>query len=148
MLVSLSWLNPPIVPKFLLSTGAPRTASKVEPKTRLHILCATLLASCQENLLAWHKKSFCPGQAHRGLSHPADGVTVLQGKESNKKSIWFNFQKIKYIYDAEEKKQFSPVYFPLDLSIQHYQNCKGYQDDAELAQAKGKHGINMYVSSY
>lgn len=65
-----------------------------------------------------------------------------QTKETDKTEIWFSFQKTKYIYDAEEKKQFQSVQFPVDLPLKEYQSWKGYMEEADVADVKNKYGDN------
>lgn len=57
--------------------------------------------------------------------------------------LWFQFQKTKYLYDGDEKKQFVHVTFPIDHSVNFYMDWKGYQDDEEVAAAEKKFGINQ-----
>ncbi|XP_070531690.1 endoplasmic reticulum transmembrane helix translocase-like [Ptychodera flava] len=59
--------------------------------------------------------------------------------------IWFTFQKTKYIYDAEEKKRFVPVHFPVDHSMEYYQHWKGYQDEVAVSKASKLYGNNQVV---
>ena len=54
---------------------------------------------------------------------------------------------MKYVYDAQEKKQFQPVLFPIDHSFKHYMEWKGYQEEADIAKAERKYGKNLYVIS-
>lgn len=68
----------------------------------------------------------------------------MQNRASQKQEVWFVFQKMKYIYDAEEKKQFLPVYFPVDLTFKQYMDWRGYQEDDELGAAEKKYGKNKY----
>ncbi|XP_066294107.1 endoplasmic reticulum transmembrane helix translocase-like [Branchiostoma lanceolatum] len=63
-------------------------------------------------------------------------------KNSGEEQIWFNFQKIKYVYDSEEKKQFRAVEFPVDLPMKTYQSCRGYQEEADITRASAKYGKN------
>ncbi|XP_073242423.1 endoplasmic reticulum transmembrane helix translocase-like [Porites lutea] len=65
-----------------------------------------------------------------------------QDKETKKNIIWFNFQKTKYVFDSEEKKQFCQVAFPINESIEHYNSCRGYQEEADVERAKRKYGVN------
>ena len=62
--------------------------------------------------------------------------------ETGEEQLWFNFQKTKYLYDAEEKKRFEAVPFPVDLPLKDYQNWKGYQEDEDVAKVKRKYGDN------
>lgn len=61
-----------------------------------------------------------------------DGLEVLS----------FEFQKIKYSYDALEKKQFLPVAFPVGNAFSYYQNNRGFQEDSEIRAAEKKFGSN------
>ncbi|XP_071487293.1 endoplasmic reticulum transmembrane helix translocase-like [Diadema antillarum] len=65
--------------------------------------------------------------------HPATG----------KRDLWFMFQKTKYVYDAEEKKRFTALEFPINLPFKMYQSWKGYQEDSEVASAKKSFGDNQ-----
>lgn len=69
-------------------------------------------------------------------------VCILQEKETQKQVIWFNFQKTKYVYDSEEKKQFCQVAFPISEAMEHYNSCRGYQEETEVERAKKKYGLN------
>ena len=61
---------------------------------------------------------------------------------NGKEEIWFIFQKVKYFYDSEEKKTFLPLPFPIDHSIKHYNEWKGYTEDDDLKAAQQKYGVN------
>ena len=56
--------------------------------------------------------------------------------------LWFKFQKLKYIYDSQEKKVFLPVDFPINNTMEYYKNAKGYQDEAEITKFSTKYGKN------
>ena len=58
-------------------------------------------------------------------------------------SIWFLFQKTKYLYDGVEKKTFVSVEFPISESIHTYLDWKGYQLDEEIQHAENQFGKNM-----
>ncbi|XP_030853617.1 manganese-transporting ATPase 13A1 [Strongylocentrotus purpuratus] len=62
---------------------------------------------------------------------------------TEKRDLWFMFQKAKYVYDAEEKKRFQAVEFPVSHALKTYQSWKGYQDDSEVAETKKKFGDNQ-----
>ena len=51
------------------------------------------------------------------------------------------FQNIKYIYD-NERKQFKQVDFPIDFSIQYYQEQKGFLNHDEITSTEQKFGLN------
>ncbi|XP_071948299.1 endoplasmic reticulum transmembrane helix translocase-like [Antedon mediterranea] len=69
-------------------------------------------------------------------------VKLHSETNGDSKDIWFNFQKTKYIYDFEEKKQFKAVEFPIDHSIGYYMDSKGYSDEGEVEAAKSTFGLN------
>ncbi|KAK7094549.1 endoplasmic reticulum transmembrane helix translocase-like [Littorina saxatilis] len=80
---------------------------------------------------------------------PNNGSTELirlhRGNKEEGEELWFQFQKTKYLYDGDEKKQFVHVTFPIDHSVNFYMDWKGYQDDEEVAAAEKKFGINQMV---
>lgn len=51
---------------------------------------------------------------------------------------WFVFQKIKYMSDMSEKKQFAAVDFPISEPFGTYNSCKGL-DDAQISNARMIH---------
>lgn len=58
--------------------------------------------------------------------------------------LWFNFQKIKYVFDWD-KKTFRPVEFPTNKSYKEYKTSKGFADDDELHQAEQTYGRNEMI---
>lgn len=56
-------------------------------------------------------------------------------------TVWFLFQKAKYIYD-EETKRFVTTTFPCDEKISHYKQWRGYDDPNELQLIEKKYGKN------
>ncbi|XP_018428588.1 PREDICTED: manganese-transporting ATPase 13A1 [Nanorana parkeri] len=73
----------------------------------------------------------------------AELVPLLREKnEEGKETLSFEFQKIKYSYDAEEKKRFFPVVFPLERPLSYYQSSKGYLEEADIKAAEKKYGVN------
>ncbi|XP_037674350.1 manganese-transporting ATPase 13A1 isoform X2 [Choloepus didactylus] len=62
--------------------------------------------------------------------------------EDGQEVLSFEFQKIKYSYDAHEKKQFLPVAFPVGNTFSYYQSSRGFQEDAEIRAAEKKFGSN------
>ncbi|XP_077986422.1 endoplasmic reticulum transmembrane helix translocase-like [Glandiceps talaboti] len=68
-----------------------------------------------------------------------------ENEEKPTLDIWFSFQKFKYIYDAEEKKQFVAVQFPVDHSMNFYQHWKGYTDEVQVNKAAKLYGNNSVV---
>ncbi|XP_037794888.1 manganese-transporting ATPase 13A1-like [Penaeus monodon] len=67
---------------------------------------------------------------------------TLISKDAPEKSIWFIFQKTKYIWDSEERKQFVGLKFPIDHQLRTYTEWRGYQEDTDLAAAEGRYGKN------
>uniref|UniRef100_A0A131Z2X6 Endoplasmic reticulum transmembrane helix translocase n=1 Tax=Rhipicephalus appendiculatus TaxID=34631 RepID=A0A131Z2X6_RHIAP len=66
-------------------------------------------------------------------------VDRVQGEEEP--SVWFFFQKTKYQYNFE-RKAFHGIEFPTEMPLRHYQEWKGYVDDADLAVAERQYGKN------
>ncbi|XP_033615300.1 manganese-transporting ATPase 13A1, partial [Fukomys damarensis] len=78
---------------------------------------------------------------------PNNGSTELVALHRDKgehglEVLSFEFQKIKYSYDALEKKQFLPVAFPVGNAFSFYQSHRGFQEDAEIRAAEKKFGSN------
>ncbi|EDV27584.1 uncharacterized protein TRIADDRAFT_20897 [Trichoplax adhaerens] len=63
-------------------------------------------------------------------------------EDSNRSIIWFSFQKTKYLYDAEEKKQFHSVPFPVDRKMHFYKNWKGFNEVHEIEHTNRIFGDN------
>jgi len=55
---------------------------------------------------------------------------------------WFEFQKVMYIYDDEEKRRFYPISFPIKESFNFYQSSKGLATDEQLNEALHTYGEN------
>ncbi|KAM6330498.1 endoplasmic reticulum transmembrane helix translocase isoform 2-T2 [Alca torda] len=62
--------------------------------------------------------------------------------EDGQEALSFEFQKIKYSYEADSKKQFLPVAFPVEHPLCYYQNARGYQEDKDIRAAEKKYGTN------
>lgn len=62
--------------------------------------------------------------------------------EKGNNVISFTFQKIQYFYDAEEKKTFIPVTYPINEQFSFYQNSKGFQEEEEVKIIQRKYGLN------
>ncbi|KAJ1060764.1 hypothetical protein K5549_019347, partial [Capra hircus] len=62
--------------------------------------------------------------------------------EDGQEVLSFEFQKIKYSYDALEKKRFLPVAFPVGNAFSFYQSNRGFQGDSEIRAAEKKFGSN------
>nr|XP_033771928.1 manganese-transporting ATPase 13A1 [Geotrypetes seraphini] len=73
----------------------------------------------------------------------AELVLLHRNKEGDGREVLsFEFQKIKYYHEDNEKKEFIPVAFPVEYPLSYYQTAKGYQDDAEIRVAEKKYGTN------
>lgn len=76
---------------------------------------------------------------------PNNGSTeLLELKRENiakKLTLWFIFQKAKYIYD-DKSERFIAVEFKIDRKISFYQQWKGYVDPNELQAIDRQHGRN------
>lgn len=72
---------------------------------------------------------------------PQTHFLPLQG-EDGLEVLSFEFQKIKYSYDALEKKQFLPVAFPVGNAFSYYQSNRGFQEDSDIRAAEKKFGSN------
>ncbi|CAI5764980.1 manganese-transporting ATPase 13A1 [Podarcis lilfordi] len=62
--------------------------------------------------------------------------------EDGQEVLSFEFQKIKYFYELNERKKFLPVLFPVEHPLQFYQNARGYQEDKEIKAAEKTYGTN------
>ena len=65
--------------------------------------------------------------------------------ENNKDVVSFIFQKIRYIYDFEERNMFLPITYPINEQFAYYQNSKGYQEEDDVKITQRKYGPNKYV---
>jgi len=65
---------------------------------------------------------------------------------SGEKDIWFVFQKMKYMYDSEERKCFKQVKFPVDWQFKQYMEWKGYQEEEDITKAEKQYGRNRWLS--
>lgn len=54
------------------------------------------------------------------------------------------FQKVKYYYDYEEKKQFNVVEFPLQHTFEYYSKWTGYHSDLQIKANTKKYGANRF----
>ncbi|XP_068228733.1 endoplasmic reticulum transmembrane helix translocase [Palaemon carinicauda] len=76
---------------------------------------------------------------------------MFTSKEDEAESIWFTFQKTKYMWDGEERKRFKGLHFPIDLQLRTYAEWRGYQEDSDLAGAEriyGKNDLQMDVPEF
>lgn len=62
-------------------------------------------------------------------------------------SIWFVFQKSKYVWEGEERKQFVALHFPVDRPLREYMEWKGYSSEDQLQRAQEVYGNNRYFLS-
>ncbi|MGH0126111.1 UNVERIFIED_CONTAM: hypothetical protein FKN15_037292 [Acipenser sinensis] len=62
--------------------------------------------------------------------------------EVGREVISFEFQKLRYWYDGEERKRFVPVAFPVEQPFGFFHTWKGYQEESELRTAEKKYGMN------
>ncbi|KAK3922402.1 Manganese-transporting ATPase 13A1 [Frankliniella fusca] len=78
-------------------------------------------------------------------------VKVHHFKDDDKKdSLWFVFQKTKYVWDPE-RKCFQGLRFPVDLSFSTYMEWKGYQEESDIQKAEsfyGKNQLDMVVPEF
>lgn len=73
----------------------------------------------------------------------AELVTLQRNQDENgEKTLSFEFQKIRYIFDYREKKCFLPVAFPINQPMGHFQSWRGYQEETELRVAEKRYGTN------
>ncbi|XP_059170131.1 endoplasmic reticulum transmembrane helix translocase-like [Physella acuta] len=106
----------------------------------VHVRCALTCSKVSDPFQAqWIKVVPTPNNGSTEL------VKLHHKKTDGDDPLWFIFQKTKYSYDAEEHKQFVPLTFPIDNSVGFYMECKGYQEDEEVAIAEKKFGKNSMV---
>jgi len=55
--------------------------------------------------------------------------------------LWFTFQKLKYVWDTD-KKVFRRVTFPVDHSLAHYRDWKGWGEEQEVLDKTNLYGNN------
>ncbi|XP_058803201.1 endoplasmic reticulum transmembrane helix translocase [Phymastichus coffea] len=73
---------------------------------------------------------------------PNNGSTELvKLHKSKSQEPWFIFQKTKYIWNPD-KKEFRGLAFPINHSVKHYMNWKGYADEKEVQEAEETYGGN------
>ncbi|XP_058864005.1 endoplasmic reticulum transmembrane helix translocase isoform X2 [Acipenser ruthenus] len=73
----------------------------------------------------------------------AELVPLQRNKdEGGREVISFEFQKLRYWYDGEERKRFVPVAFPVEQPFGFFHTWKGYQEESELRTAEKKYGMN------
>ena len=65
----------------------------------------------------------------------------LQDPHSGDVTVWFVFQKIRYMFTGVE---FEAVKFNLSDPLQKYLNHQGFQSDEEVEVLKKKYGLNRY----
>lgn len=67
---------------------------------------------------------------------------MFQNGTTKKVELHFEFQKMHYIYDDEEKKQFLPVDFPDNWTFKQYMDWKGHGENPEKEEAGRKYWKN------
>ncbi|XP_075941915.1 endoplasmic reticulum transmembrane helix translocase [Anarhichas minor] len=73
----------------------------------------------------------------------AELVALQRDQDENGEGILsLEFQKIRYIFDHQEKKCFLPIAFPIDNPMGNFQSWRGYQEEAELRAAEKRYGTN------
>ncbi|XP_005097645.1 manganese-transporting ATPase 13A1 [Aplysia californica] len=106
----------------------------------VHVRCALTCGKVLDPFKAqWVKVVPTPNNGSTEL------VKLHHRKDDGDDPLWFYFQKAKYLYDDEERKQFVPVSFPIDQSIQFYMDWRGYQKEEEALAADKKYGKNNMV---
>ncbi|OWF35828.1 manganese-transporting ATPase 13A1-like [Mizuhopecten yessoensis] len=78
---------------------------------------------------------------------PNNGSTELvklhHERSSTPNVLSFYFQKMHYVYDREEKKQFVEVKFPTDRSVGYFSEWRGYQEDSDVKDVEKSYGRNI-----
>ncbi|XP_062264819.1 manganese-transporting ATPase 13A1 [Platichthys flesus] len=62
--------------------------------------------------------------------------------ENGEGTLSFEFQKIRYMFDHQEKKCFLPIAYPICQPMGHFQSCRGYQEESELRAAEKRYSTN------
>lgn len=68
-------------------------------------------------------------------------VTLRRETIAKKSTLWFMFQKTKYVYDDKSNK-FVTIEFSCDEKISHYKQWKGYNDQNEIQLIERQYGRN------
>lgn len=68
-------------------------------------------------------------------------IITVQDEKGNS-TIWFMFQKTKYIWNAE-RKCFGGLEFPVEGTFGEYLARKGFQEDLDVVAAEQLYGKNM-----
>ncbi|XP_023721826.2 manganese-transporting ATPase 13A1 [Cryptotermes secundus] len=105
----------------------------------VHVQCFLTCKSAKDPLKA--KVAKVVPTANNGSSELVS-VHHYKDEVNQSVSIWFIFQKTKYVWD-ENKKQFCGLQFPVDLPFGEYMEWKGYQEDHEVTNADIKYGRNQ-----
>ncbi|XP_060069748.1 endoplasmic reticulum transmembrane helix translocase-like [Ylistrum balloti] len=78
---------------------------------------------------------------------PNNGSTELvklhHDRSATPHVLSFYFQKMHYVYDREEKKQFIQVKFPTDRTVGYYSEWRGYQEDSNVKEVEKIYGRNI-----
>jgi len=78
-------------------------------------------------------------------------VKLIHELDHGKDKISFTFQKIRYFYDADEKKTFESASYPVCEQFSYYQNSKGFQEEENVQIVQRKYGLNkieMHVPDF
>ncbi|XP_064615938.1 endoplasmic reticulum transmembrane helix translocase-like [Liolophura sinensis] len=104
----------------------------------VHVRCALTCSSVSDPTKAsWVKVVPTPNNGSTEL------LKLHHDKSDGEEELWFLFQKTRYKFDFEEKKQFVPLEFPVDLKIQTYMEWKGFQEESDIKAAEKKFGKNV-----
>lgn len=77
-------------------------------------------------------------------------LLILHFKDDHGISIWFTFQKTKYLWDSD-KKTFRGLEYPIHNAYTEYSSWKGYQEDQDIQHAEnfyGKNELDMVVPEF
>lgn len=94
-----------------------------------------------------HLKSFQEKDPYKAkivkvVPTPNNGSSELvKLHHSEQHEPWFIFQKTKYYWNSHEKS-FEGLHFPINHSIKHYCEWRGYLDEKDIAAAEEKYGKN------
>ncbi|KAI3381451.1 hypothetical protein SNEBB_000895 [Seison nebaliae] len=71
-----------------------------------------------------------------------NGTSEIVHLIKEKKDIYFHFQKVKYVFDGEEK--FCSIRYPIDLRLMDYVESRGL-DDEKIGDSMNKYGLNKLI---
>jgi len=61
-------------------------------------------------------------------------------------SLFFTFQKTKYVWEGEERKQFAALEYPVEKTFKEYMEWKGHSTEEQLSHAQQTYGNNRWPS--